>query len=250
MLRRKPLTGIVSIHDVMPQTLDNCLAIIEQLAAIPVAPITLLVVPGRRWTESDLATLRQLQNHGLLLAGHGWHHQVNGISTLYHRVHSALLSRLAAEHLSYPAARIRELIGDCHAWFARHELRTPSLYVPPAWALGALRREELRHLAFDHYELLGGVYNCHGDGFRALPLAGYEADNRLRRHFLRFWNQVNLQRSRLLGQPLRIGIHPYDTELLLRDQLFAQLLACDRFISYDDLFLEGQRPDADSPSAA
>ena len=41
------LSGLISIHDVMPETRERVTDILEQLAWLPPAAVTLLVVPGK-----------------------------------------------------------------------------------------------------------------------------------------------------------------------------------------------------------
>ena len=229
---RGTLLGLVSIHDVMPATLDRCLRLIEFLDGQGVNPVTLLVVPGLPWSDSQLATLKSLQAGGRVLAGHGWRHEADTIRGPYHRLHSLLLSRRAAEHLSLTPAEIRTLIGRCFAWFGEHDLASPTLYVPPAWALGRIGQDALTQLPFRYYEVLTGVLNVDGR-LRRLPLTGYEADTRLRAMTLAPWNACNARYARRSGNPLRIGLHPYDDELQLRGQLRAQIQRCDGFIGYE-----------------
>ncbi len=230
------LTGLVSIHDVMPETLQQVRSLITQLRAANVVKITLLVVPGKHWTQADLQQLHDWQNEGLQLAGHGWNHQASKPRTLYHHLHSLLLSRMAAEHLSLDREQIAMLINECFSWFGERELRAPTLYVPPAWALGPLPPTELRTLPFRFVELLSGVLNCETTCLRKLPLTGYEADTAWRALSLGNWNKLNEWRARNSSRPLRIGIHPFDDEYRLRHQMHKQIQACEQFIDYDELF--------------
>jgi hypothetical protein len=232
----RTLTGLVSIHDVMPETLDVCQTLIDRLRASKVEPITLLVVPGKDWREKGLAQLRDWQQEGLVLAGHGWTHQVSHCHGLYHKLHSLFLSRLAAEHLSLREEQIAALIQQCHDWFQRQGLKPPTLYVPPAWALGKLPWSRLKALPFTQVELLAGVLHTNQQQFRRLPLTGYEADTAWRASSLGLWNRFNVWRARNSGLPLRIGIHPFDARLRLNEQMQAQIDACDRFCSYAELF--------------
>jgi len=236
MTDTRPLTGLVSIHDAMPDTLPRIRELIAKLRAYEVDKITLLVVPGKQWSEMELVQLKQWENEGLKLAGHGWNHQADKPRNLYHKLHSLLLSRLAAEHLSLQREQIARLIRDCFDWFGKQKLTAPTLYVPPAWALGALPRSALSELPFQHVELLAGVVESSSNSLRRLPLTGYEADTGWRAFGLGYWNKVNLWRARSSGTPLRIGIHPFDDELRLREQMYEQVQSCERFIDYDELF--------------
>lgn len=236
VMEKRGLTGLVSIHDVMPETLEHCRQLLAMLDAAHVDTVTLLVVPGKQWSPADLQVLRQWQDQGIHLAGHGWHHRAAPPRTVYHKLHSLLLSRLAAEHLSLGRDQISQLICDCHDWFARHDLIPPALYVPPAWALGELPKSDLRDLPFSCVELLDGVLDSDNGRYQRLPLSGYEADTAWRAASLGIWNRVNQLSATLGGKPLRIGIHPFDAELRLHRQMRDQINACTRFISYPELF--------------
>ena len=236
MTDTKKLIGLVSIHDAMPQTLPQIRELIAKLRAYQVNKITLLVVPGKQWSEMEVLQLKQWQSEGLKLAGHGWQHQADKPRSLYHKLHSLLLSRLAAEHLSLQREEIAGLIRDCFDWFAKQKLTAPTLYVPPAWALGGLPRSELSELPFRYVELLSGVLESESNSLRRLPLTGYEADTAWRAFSLGNWNKVNLRRAQSTGSPLRIGIHPFDDGLRLREQMYEQVQACEQFIDYDELF--------------
>jgi len=226
---RARYTAIVSVHDVMPETLPDVLDILDRLDRLDVPPPTLLVVPGKPWCADGLKTLANLQRAGHELAGHGWSHTVNGVSTLFHRLHSKLLSRRAAEHLTRDSHAIPALIARCHGWFVNAGLRAPALYVPPAWAMGRVPRSRLRTLPFARYEYLSGVYNARADRFHHLPLVGFEADSIARARPLRLWNAANFALARATRRPLRIAIHPSDLRLPLADDLERLLRACTRF---------------------
>jgi predicted deacetylase len=217
-----PLPALVSVHDVMPETLEDVQSILALLTSRGVRPVTLLVVPGRDWTAAGIATLRDLQYQGCVLAGHGWTHRVKHVRGPKHRLHSRLMSRRAAEHLALDADAIAALITRCHTWFANHDLGNPELYVPPAWAMGTLNRAELAKLPFRQYEVFGGVYQAGHDKLTHLPLTGYEADTGWRALAVRAWNRANLRRARQ-DRPVRIGIHPFDLRLKLAADLKALL---------------------------
>jgi predicted deacetylase len=225
---------LVSIHDVTPGTLSLVEELMDRLEKHGLLPVTLLVVPGMDWQESDIERLRLMQTRGAELAGHGWSHLARHIRGWKHRLHSTLISRDAAEHLALDREGVRRLMLDCHAWFAQNNLPSPTLYVPPAWALGALPLSELHTLPYHHLETLTGVYCSERNEFRRLPMAGYEADTRLRAAGVRLWNAMNL---RWAGKhrPLRLGIHPTDLQLRLTDDLKALIREGGTALSYRDL---------------
>jgi hypothetical protein len=193
-------------------------AILASLEAAGAGGASLLVVPGTGWTHETLDRLQRLLARGHTLAGHGWYHRCSRITGLKHRLHSALISRDVAEHLALDAAGIEALIRRCGEWFPRHGLPQPDTYVPPAWAMGAIPAERLYGLGFRYFETLTGVFDAGTGRFRRLPLAGFEADTRLRALSLRALNRLALA---LAGpdRPLRLAIHPRDPELLLAGDL-------------------------------
>jgi predicted deacetylase len=202
------------VHDVTPESLPKVDKILRFLRQHACQDVTLLVVPGGRWTAPSLAQLAQWQRDGYTLAGHGWHHRADRLHGVGHLLHSLFISRRAAEHLAHDTAGIIRLISRCYAWFGENSLTSPSLYVPPAWAMGRIRRKELAALPFDRYEYLTGFYDVRARSFRAMPLVGFEADSWARFMSLYPLNELNLLLSRMTGD-LRIALHPNDLDLLL-----------------------------------
>ncbi|WP_405228234.1 polysaccharide deacetylase family protein [Lentisalinibacter sediminis] len=209
---------LVSVHDVMPDTLDRVAGILAALEAAGAGSASLLVVPGVGWTGETLDRLHGLLARGHTLAGHGWLHRCLRIRGLRHRLHSALISRDVAEHLCLDAADIEALIRRCGEWFPRHGLPQPDTYVPPAWAMGRIERWRLHGLGFRYFETLTGSYDAGTGRFRPLPLAGFEADTRFRALVLRALNRTAVALA-AAGRPLRLAIHPHDPELLLARDL-------------------------------
>ncbi|MDX1803639.1 MAG: polysaccharide deacetylase family protein [Alcanivorax sp.] len=230
----RPLPALVSIHDVMPETRSRVQQILARLP-LPAEVVTLLVVPGRDWQCADLEWLHALQAQGYPLAGHGWQHRCDPPTTVYHKLHSLLLSRDVAEHLSLSAAGIEQLICRCHGWFAEQGLTPSSLYVPPAWALGRIAPAQLANLPFRYFETLNGVYDARERRLIRLPLAGFEADSAWRAWVLQLFNGFNVHRARATRRPLRIGIHPYDLELKLAGTVFAMLEQVSDALAYETL---------------
>ncbi len=221
---------LISIHDVMPHTLDNVCRLFEQVSDESMPPVTLLVVPDTGWSAPQIDQLRGLVHAGAELAGHGWRHDVPRIRGVKHRLHSALISRNVAEHLALDRDACMQLMRDCHAWFGEHDLPSPDLYVPPAWAMGRPTFDDLEQLPFRRFETFRGVYVA-GSGFRPIPMVGFEADTWLREIACRLWNRYNLSRAQR-ADILRIGIHPTDLELRLADSVEAILKIPGDAVSY------------------
>jgi predicted deacetylase len=229
---KRPLQAIVSIHDVMPGTLEPVRRILDLLNEVGASPVTLLVVPGRDWSAPQIDQLRSWESAGCILAGHGWVHEVSEQKTLFHQLHGRFLSRMVAEHLSLDRTEARALVCRCRHWFGEQDLTPPDLYVPPAWAMGALARRDLNDLPFDRYETARGVYVAAENRFFQLPLAGFEADIPIRAAILRPWNRINLAAARSRGLPLRIAIHPFDLEFKLGADIRPLLSAVNQWLDY------------------
>jgi len=212
---------LVSIHDVMPETLDRVDEIVADMDANGWPPAILLVVPGRNWTADGLARLQQFAKRGHALAGHGWTHQIHRIRNTRHLAHSLLLSRRVAEHYTLDALGVDVLVRRCRRWFARHGLPEPELYVPPAWALGPVPAERLaRRGGYRFVETLGGIFDADRGKMLRLPVLGFEADTPLRAAFLKASNAWSLRQGRRVGA-VRLAIHPQDRQLRLANDLKA-----------------------------
>ncbi len=216
-------SALVSLHDVMPETMASVEHWMERLAAGRTGPLTLLVVPGRAWRDDQIRRLEQWAAEGHRLAAHGWLHHVDRPRGLRHRAHALFFSRRAAEHLALDSSGIGSLMSRASDWFSDHGLPRPPLYVPPAWALGRLDAADRVQVPYRWIEVLRGWLDPASGRIEALPLLGFEADTRLRAGVLRRWNRLQLRRADRRGEPVRIAIHPHDHELRLRDDLQALL---------------------------
>ena len=226
------MDALVSIHDVMPSTLGRVRELLAQCHHHGIDCTTLLVVPGRDWYPHELEQLRAWQAAGHELAAHGWSHEAIPPNGLYHRLHAHLISRDCAEHLSRKRHEVLAVMRASHAWFARNGLEPPSLYVPPAWALGAIAAIDLANLPYAQVETLAGLWGAEG-GRTLLPLLGYEADTPWRAAALRVSNTLARQASR--WRPLRVAIHPDDARLHLANDLERDLARTRRALVYRDL---------------
>lgn len=211
--------AILSLHDVMPETLTEVEEVLAYTHCQGLPPMTLLVVPGRAWSPPQLDRLREWAGKGHELAAHGWLHEVTVRKTLYHWLHGALISRNVAEHLSLDSKGISELMHRSHQWFVENKLPLPSLYVPPAWALGRLEPDHLKDLPFEKIEVLRGFLFPATRKLLSLPMVGFEADTRSRAVAVRTWNAFQRLQHQLSSRPLRIGLHPHDLTLILAQDL-------------------------------
>ena len=233
------MQALVSIHDVMPHTLDRVARILDWLQAREVPPVTLLVVPGRPWEAPQVERLRELAAAGHELAAHGWYHKTRP-RHIYHRLHAALISRNVAEHLDLNSKGILQLMQRSRQWFGENGLPLPGFYVPPAWALGPVSKTDLAKAPYRLIETTRGLIHLDGKAspafnFQKLPLAGYEADTRFREGFLRRWNAAQARKARQSHRPLRISVHPQDLDLRLADQLEQQIKNVQTFLPYQKI---------------
>jgi predicted deacetylase len=224
--------AIISLHDIMPETLSKVRGILDQLRSFGLPPITLYVVPGRNWQSEQLDELKALVEAGYEVAAHGWLHETTP-KRLYHRLHAALISRNVAEHLDLDENQIVPFIERSMAWFPEHGFPVPELYVPPAWALGTRSRAlspgcdatgpEAAKPFPRYIEILRGYLDTQTGALHKLPMTGYEVDTPLRKHFVRNWNARHLRKAAATGKPVRIGLHPNDFDLLLSQDLLTTL---------------------------
>lgn len=233
------MRALLSIHDVMPSSRPAVSAMLAQLfVSVPLLrpqDITLLVVPGQAWSDDDLDWLRRMAANGHPLAGHGWCHQAVSRRSLFHHLHSAVLSRDAAEHLSKPEHELIALMLRCHAWFEQHRLPVGPLYVPPAWAVGSISRQALMSLPFSLMETLFAVEDIRCGKRHVLPLTGYEADNHWRARLLAISNRLNGQWAKQGGKVVRIGLHPFDLQYQLAGHIIGDLNRVTQFCDYPSL---------------
>ena len=75
------MKALVSIHDVMPDTMGEVAELVELCRQQGIDSLTLLVVPGLDWQPDQLGQIRQWQRDGHVLAAHGWHHRCAAIRT-------------------------------------------------------------------------------------------------------------------------------------------------------------------------
>ncbi len=231
------MQALVSIHDLMPETMDQVETILVWLKERSVPPATLLIVPGKPWSVSQIDRLRKLADHGHTLAAHGWHHHTHP-RKLYHRIHARLISRNVAEHLDLDSQNVLGLLHRSREWFRQNALPLPDFYVPPAWALGSISPADLAAAPFQMIETTRGILFLSGvqkPRFEKLPLTGYEADTSLREFFLRHWNSSQARKAIRTRKPLRISIHPNDLQLHLTNQLDQQIRNVKQFIDYTSL---------------
>lgn len=230
------MKALVSIHDLMPDTMGRVEAILDWLDSLNVPPVTLLVVPGKVWTPKQIVRLRELADKGHQLAAHGWHHKTDP-RKLYHRLHSLIISRNVAEHLDLDSKGVLNLLLRSGEWFNENNLPSPEFYVPPAWALGFIKKAHLKQAPYRMIETTRGLIHLQNGKLtrEPYPLTGFEADTYIREAFLRKWNMMQTNKAIRRNQPLRISIHPDDLQLRLADQMEDLLIMNWQYLAYRDL---------------
>lgn len=224
------VAGIWSIHDVTPASFERVARLVRRLSDADIHPLTILIIPAGHWTDAQIETLRAWEVDGHLLAAHGWSHRSRTPRTAYHRLHSCLFSRDVAEHLGSTRAECVEIISRGSQWFTHLGLAPPSMYVPPAWALGPISLDAFDETAYRWVETLTGIYSVRTKRFVRLPLVGFEADTAPRACALRALNLVNTGLAAVTRRPLRIAIHPDDFGLRLADDLAARIAGPHRVV--------------------
>ncbi|MCF8044213.1 MAG: DUF2334 domain-containing protein [Desulfarculaceae bacterium] len=229
--RRSGTGALVSIHDVMPETLAQVLETVRFLEKEKVFPVTLLVTPGRSWSRTAIREVKSLQWAGYPLAGHGWRHEADRFAGFRHRLHGLLISGNEAEHLVLSSSEIENLMLQCFDWFSSAGLEQPLLYVPPAWAMGGISVRRLKRLQYRMYETQTGIRDTVTGRFYPMPVTGYMADTSFRATALRFLNTVNMTCPACCT---RIAIHPEDIRLALFGDLRRHLRSYSRYLDYSE----------------
>jgi uncharacterized protein len=210
---------IWSLHDVSPGSIDAAGALLRRLSAAKLHPVCVLIIPSGDWSVSQLEVLREWEARGYTLAAHGWSHRSTAPRTLHHRLHSMFFSRDVAEHLGKTERQVRDIVERGAGWFTEAGLEPPTLYVPPAWAIGALPLRAFAETGYRWVETLTGIYSVRGSRFHRLPLVGFEADSPARATALTGLNRINRLLATATGRPLRVAVHPRDFDLLLARDL-------------------------------
>ncbi|MFW6151389.1 MAG: DUF2334 domain-containing protein [Verrucomicrobiota bacterium] len=226
--------ALVSIHDVQPETFETTRSLCRTLPLDP-QKTRLLIVPGAGWHKQSINSLKKLVAAGYLLAAHGWQHRINQWGSICHMIHGSFFSARAAEHLALDESGIFELMRNSARWFGDNGFPVPELYVPPAWAMGPIRKEEMAAGPFRYYETLSGIYDSHKQSLHRLPLMGYEAKRFAAAPVLRVCNAFARAWSAVRNRPARIAIHPADMELPLSETLIKDISRADKFIDCTDL---------------
>jgi predicted deacetylase len=239
-MKKPEYPALASIHDLMPETLDRVERIIEKFQDRRILPAALLVVPGKPWKDRELDKIHQWVGQGFTLIAHGWHHW-GPPQSFRHHLHSLIISRQEAEHLSKSKEEVMAIMQRSHDWFVHQGFPEPEVYIPPTWALGCLEPSDLKSLPYRCIETLFGYWKVPAEDselpeFVRLPVTGFLADTLDRAVFSRIWNRIHVRKARRQNVPLRISIHPDDFELRIADQLENILSGDWNWWDYSDLW--------------
>lgn len=221
---------LLSIHDVMPSTMDKVAKIIDLIAPENHHRVMLLVVPGLDWQPEQIAQLHQWAEQGFQLVGHGWKHHTEQIDSWFHKLHALFISRNVAEHLSISSDAELALMQQNRQWFTDQSLPVSDWYVPPAWAFGKLEAKRRARSGYRFFESTFFVYDGRSQQYKWLPMMGYEADTWLRQVSVKLWNAMN--RMMAGRRPIRMAIHPGDLDLLLSDTVRRDLAAIQDYVCW------------------
>ena len=215
------MKSYISIHDVAPHNLGDIENIIQILInQFYINKICILVIPGLNWKKHQIQKLRSWQNDCIEIAAHGWNHQAEPTKSFYHKIHSVIMSDNCAEHLSKDKKTIFNIMKNSYDWFIINGFQKPRLYVPPAWALGKIKTQDLSQFNFTHFECTTGV--IYNKKYRFVPLLGFEERTIIKSLVRRFFNFLNYFMAYFTGI-IRIAIHPDDFNLYLKKDVFKYL---------------------------
>lgn len=219
----------ISLHDVAPTTLGDCMNSLEFLDAVGLGPVALLVVPdyhglGRADRDDRFASFiesRILRGDEIVL--HGYHH--THAAPRRRGLREWLTRRLCAasegefSQLDYAAARARILRGLI---VLRSAGWNPTGFVPPAWllsapALSALEESPLQYCATrDAVVVLQSGRQIPAPSMLVTPGATW------RRAISPMWNQALLERHSA-SEVLRASLHPADLQYASIEALWRRL---------------------------
>lgn len=221
----------ISLHDVAPATLDDCIRTLAFLDELRLGPVALLVVPdyhglGRVDRDARFASFiesRILCGDEIVL--HGFHHQDtadfgNGVyDWLERRVYTAGEGEFAC--LDIKTARRRLLRGLCVLRSAGWQ---PSGFVAPAWLMSQGTLCALDDLPLRYFATRDSVVVLKSGVRIAAPSFVVSTRAVWRRTASQVWNQALLLRH-ANDAVIRVALHPADLRYPSIRQFWRRLLA-------------------------
>jgi predicted deacetylase len=221
---------LVSLHDVSPVTLADCVRALELLraAGLTAADLTVLAIPRHEDgapLDRDLPTirfLRALADDGATLVMHGLTHRMPGRAwTPAGFVRGHVFARGQGELLRAAADDARRALDEGAAILRRAGLEAATrAFVPPAWLLSREARDVVAGAGFDFYEVFGGI--VHGGRVRAPRVIGWGSLNAVETGATAAfaWAQTLLP-----ARDTRVAVHPADMRRPLQRRAIARALA-------------------------
>jgi predicted deacetylase len=248
---------VASIHDVSPRTRATTERMLEDLAAIGVGRVSLLVIPdhhhrGHFLDDAEFCEwLRVCVKNGHEAVVHGYYHlrEAKPGSGAWTRLMTESYTAGEGEFFDLGEDEAFALVTRARDDFQRAGLE-PSGFIAPAWLLGEAACRGVRRAGFQYTTRIGFVDDlARGESHRSQSLV-YSVRARWRRVVSLGWNGLLL---RMLGErPLvRMGLHPPDWQYAaIRDhaqKCIARMLAGREAMTYE-VWLARQRALTDSAS--
>ncbi len=211
-----PHALVVSLHDVTPATQASCDLILDDLAALGVPHVSLLVVPdhhGHGHFLGDAAfcewlLVRAQAGHEVVI--HGYYHQRarRENEDWKTRMTTQVYTADEGEFYDMDHATAATLVAQAREDFRQLGL-TPDGFVAPAWLLSAEAETAVREAGCEYTTRLRGVIDLRTGRRTKSQALVWSARSAWRRAMSIVWNGTLF--GFLAGNPLlRISIHPVD----------------------------------------
>ncbi|HEX4406250.1 MAG TPA: DUF2334 domain-containing protein [Polyangia bacterium] len=225
-----PPALLVSLHDVSPLTLEDCVRARALLrdAGFDGASLTVLAIPrheGGVTIDRDPATvrfLRGLADEGATLVMHGLTHRMPGRAwTPAGFVRGHVFARGQGELLRATEQDAARALDEGAEIMRRAglEIATRS-FVPPAWLLSRAARGVVERAGFVFYEVFGGI--VHEGRLRAPRVVGWGSLNAVETAATALYAELQ---SRLPARDTRLAVHPADMRRPSQRRAITRVLA-------------------------
>ncbi len=207
---------MVSFHDLHPQTRGLCARFIEDVRALGVGRISILVVPrwhGARPISRDRACcdwLRGLAAEGHDLCLHGFFHRADAVSggPLRQAV-GRLYTRREGEFFQIDHATALDRLRRGLTILAEQARLPVAGFTPPAWLMSGPGREAVRQCGFHYTTTFSRIELLRHGRTIAAPTITYSSRRAWRRAASLGWARV-WEAARRETEVLRIAAHPGD----------------------------------------